>query len=237
MLKVLIVDDEYIARFGLKSCIPWEASGFELVGTADDGISALEIIKEARPHIVIADIKMPRMDGIELLKLTRAFDKNVCFIMLTCLDDVHSVKTAIKAGADDYISKLSMRPEELLSILANMKANIERQVECAVRNEIAKAKQYIAEHVDERITLKQVAKACALSPTYFSSLFKKECHESFVSYVNRIKMERARDLILIEKMQFGEAAYHVGILDNSYFCKLFRKHMGTSPGGLVPKAR
>ena len=65
MVKVLIVDDEYIMRQGLKYMIDWEKEGFEIVGEASNGLEALSLIQKENPHIVICDIVMPMMDGVD----------------------------------------------------------------------------------------------------------------------------------------------------------------------------
>ena len=97
------------------------------------------------------------------------------------------------------------------------------------RQEIHQAKMYVEQHVHEYITLDQVAQVCNMSRSYFSSLFKKETGEGLNDYINRRKMERARDLMLHRRMKAYEAAYAIGLNDESYFSKLFKKHMGVSP--------
>lgn len=67
MVKVLIVDDEAVVRIGLKSMIDWKTNGFDLVGEAPNGEKALELIESQQPDIVLTDIKMPAMDGLELI--------------------------------------------------------------------------------------------------------------------------------------------------------------------------
>jgi len=100
------------------------------------------------------------------------------------------------------------------------------------RPEIEVLKKYIAEHMEENISLEEAARVCGISRTYFSSLFKKETGEHFSDYLNRVKMEKARELILLKNMRSSEAAYHVGIVDESYFSKLFRKYLGVNPSQL-----
>ena len=89
MLKVLIVDDEAIVRVGLKSMIEWEAHGFELIGEAKDGRSALEMIQAHYPDVVITDLKMPVMDGLALIraiKERRYHAELWCFPVMTILN-------------------------------------------------------------------------------------------------------------------------------------------------------
>lgn len=68
MYRALIVDDEDIIKIGLKTIIDWEQLGFEIVGTAEDGLEAIKKVEELSPDLIITDIIMPRMDGIELME-------------------------------------------------------------------------------------------------------------------------------------------------------------------------
>lgn len=124
MTRVLIVDDELIVRVGIKTMIDWDKNGFEIVGDAADGEEALSKIFTLNPHIVLTDIKMPKLDGIELIKRIREKNKNIKIVVLSCYNDFDLVKQAMKMGASDYILKLSIRKEELLEVMNNLKIQI-----------------------------------------------------------------------------------------------------------------
>jgi len=117
LLKILIVDDEFLIRVGIKSCIDWEQNGFDVVGLAENGIQALELMDRVLPDIVMTDIKMPNMDGLELIHKIRERFPHVKIIVLSCHNELEFVKRAMKLGAEDYILKLSMEPAALLEVL------------------------------------------------------------------------------------------------------------------------
>lgn len=121
-IRILIVDDDTIIRVGLKSLIDWEGNGFLLVGEAKDGRQALALTEQRHPDIIISDIKMPDMDGIGLLEelSRRKFDGRV--LVLSGYDDFSLVKRAIKLGAEDYLLKLNLDPEELMRCLREIAA-------------------------------------------------------------------------------------------------------------------
>lgn len=125
MIKVLLADDELVVRIGIKSMIDWNANGFEIVGEAVDGLDALDKIEKYNPHVLLTDIKMPRMDGIELIKNVKEKYKKIQIIVLSCHNDFEYVKDAMKLGASDYILKLSMRVDDLLNVMNSLKLNIE----------------------------------------------------------------------------------------------------------------
>lgn len=128
-MNVLIVDDEPIIRMGLKSLVDWEENGFRLVGEASDGLEALEWIRREQVDIVITDIRMPKMDGLELMREVKTVNDDVGMLVLSCLDDFAFVKEAMKLGAQDYILKPTMEPDELLAILQSVRTKLgeERQ--------------------------------------------------------------------------------------------------------------
>ena len=117
MLKVLLVDDEPVILEGLKVMIDWEQEGLQVVGSATDGMEAFRMIRELSPDIVITDIKMPRMSGLELLERVREKgDKQTGFIVLTGFDDFSYARRALKLEAIDYLLK-PVEKKELLGAL------------------------------------------------------------------------------------------------------------------------
>ncbi|SDD06293.1 two-component system, response regulator YesN [Paenibacillus sp. UNCCL117] len=126
MLKVMIVDDEALVRIGIKSCIEWEKHDMEFVGQAEDGEQALELIKRVSPDIVLTDILMPNMDGIQLIERIAETFPHIKVIVLSCHSEMDAVKRAMRLGAQDYILKLSMQPENLLDVLKKTKVEIEK---------------------------------------------------------------------------------------------------------------
>lgn len=132
MLKVIIVDDEPYIVQGLSMIIDWNTAGYEIIGTANDGEEALELIKSMDPDLVITDIKMPIMTGLELLEKVRVekiTDAN--FVILSGYNDFEYAKTAIRFGSIDYLVK-PIDKEELLGVLErvrNTTVRVERQEE------------------------------------------------------------------------------------------------------------
>lgn len=104
-MKVLLVDDEMITLKMLKSIIPWERLGLELLGTADDGEEAYRKVLREMPDIIISDIRMKNMDGLELVKKVRAISENVKIILMSGYADFDYVKEAIWYGCSNYILK------------------------------------------------------------------------------------------------------------------------------------
>lgn len=126
-MNLLIVDDEPIIRVGLRTLVDWEANGFRLVGEAADGREAVQVMRDIPVDILITDILMPGMDGLELIRRTRSEWGDIGILVLSCLDDFTYVKEAMKLGASDYVLKPTMEPDELISVLKEMKSALVKQ--------------------------------------------------------------------------------------------------------------
>lgn len=104
MLKLLIVDDEPYTRRGLLH-FDWAKYGIEVAGEADDGLSALEQAKRLKPDLVLTDVRMPDMDGLEMIRRIREMHLHIKFIIMSAYNEIDYVKSALKLGAQDYILK------------------------------------------------------------------------------------------------------------------------------------
>jgi two-component system response regulator YesN len=124
MTKLLLVEDEFLVRLGLKTFIPWEEFGFELIGEAVDGLDALSILAENSCDLLITDISMPNMDGITLMERVKDLYPHIKILILSNYNDFQYVKRALQLGASDYILKLTMQPEELQTKLQQIREEI-----------------------------------------------------------------------------------------------------------------
>ena len=112
MYKLLIVDDEPLVQVGVRSMLNWGKLDIEVIGTAANGRTALDIIEEKHPDIVITDIKMPVIDGLELVRLCRERygERDPHFIFLTSYEEFQLARQAIVYGVSDYLVKLELSP-------------------------------------------------------------------------------------------------------------------------------
>ena len=113
MIKILIVDDEYIMRQGLRYMIQWEEEGYQIVGEAVNGKEALERIEELKPHMILCDIVMPVMDGVDFAAVVHKMYPQIQIIILSGYDKFEYVKQACLNGVSDYILKPSLNPDVL----------------------------------------------------------------------------------------------------------------------------
>ncbi len=116
-IKVLIADDEPMMRTAYRSLLDWERNGFVLSGCARNGKEALELVKKEGADIIITDLKMPIMSGLELISAVRAERSDIKFVVVSGFDDFHLVKEAYTLGASDYFLKFEIEPEVILGKL------------------------------------------------------------------------------------------------------------------------
>lgn len=124
MWTILLVEDEVFVREAIREILDWESHGFCVVGEAGNGNEALSAIVDLKPDVVIADIVIPGMDGIELLKETRKAGIRSRFIMLTAMNQFDYARDALQYGASNYLLKLSLNDDVLLESLARIKEDL-----------------------------------------------------------------------------------------------------------------
>ncbi len=122
--KLLIIDDDHMIRNGIKNAICWQEHGIYAVETAENGEEGQEVFRTFMPDIILTDIRMPGMDGLELLKTVRESNPDVKVIILSGYDDFSYARTALKYGAFDYLLKTA-NIEELQNVIIKAKQSID----------------------------------------------------------------------------------------------------------------
>jgi len=137
MLKVFLVEDEFVVREGIKRNIDWQANGYEFCGEAGDGELAFPMIQKLKPDIVITDIRMPFMDGLELSRLIKKEFPWIEIIILTGFEEFEYAKEAISLGVAKYLLK-PISGDELLGEIADIAEKInEKKKEREIREKYA----------------------------------------------------------------------------------------------------
>lgn len=346
-MKIVIADDEVLVRKGISMTIPWEELGINEVFEAADGQQALDIITTYPIDILLTDIKMPKLTGLQLLEKVSEISPNTVNIVLSCVNDMECVREAMKFNkAVDYIPKLTMNTDELKSVIRrattfvknteidnreqskkhmlsffeaehenNLRRSLEYETEeelhrilhqifesavilgkdwrssseweeianvfisvgkkyaiykkelildrlaavmceaeslkeleeqmysmaMEIREEIHEEKkksydksiqvasEYIAINYKKNLKLGEVAEHIGMSESYFSRYFKRVMGEGFSEYLNKIRIERAQELLKNRKVTMQEAAEEVGYSNAAYFTQIFKNLTGVSP--------
>lgn len=124
MIPVLLVEDEFLVRLGLKTCVPWEELGYRVVAEADSAETAVPAYEAHRPRLVITDIRLPCKSGLELMQELRALDPSLRFIIISALDDFSIAQQAIEIGVEGYFVKGDWDTEKLAHLLGELRRTV-----------------------------------------------------------------------------------------------------------------
>lgn len=355
----ILIDDEAWTRDALRRLGNWDALGIDIIAEASDGEYGLEIISRLQPDMIVTDVKMPHMNGIELLQILRSRGSRAQVIFVSGYDDYTFMHGAMKLQAMDYLLK-PVKPEELNELLArcireldaqntgkgfekldlygfmnvdwvqgyrslheavyeSLRADneallrarfkglldfisgqggsISRSLEiciyydlhsalqrfilesgysldtvfgekspsfvfsndCTFKNmldfveslyaeaqktvarlvksknriDVQRVKQYIDSNYLNRITLEETAARFYVSKEYLSKVFKMDTGDSFSGYVTGLKMKKAEELLLVDRIPIKDISQMTGYADPSHFYKAFKKYYGMTPGDML----
>ncbi|SFT06656.1 response regulator [Paenibacillus sp. BC26] len=250
-MKLLIADDEHIIREGLREGIAWSEFGIEEVYGAENGVEALELYRAHEPEIVITDIRMPGIDGLELSRQIRAISDRTRIIVLSGYSDFQYAKQAIGFGVSEYELK-PVKIKSLTALVDRLKDAVleEKRIEEELREAeslrkrlseekvermphrhptIAMAIAYMQEHYAQDLTAELLASHVDISPNYFSHLFKKETGVTFSEFSNKIRIAEAKKLLAGSNLMAYSIMEMVGFTNYKYFIQVFKKLEGVSP--------
>lgn len=246
MYRLLIVDDEPLVRRGIKSLVDFDTLQITEVMEAINGEDALRKFEESPPDIVLADINMPKMDGLSFAEKAKKVKPSVKIALITGYDYFDYALQAIKIGVDDYILKPVSKNDvhEVLQKLIEKIQSTETQKEVQkTLNSLLEKNQggtedtyktLIQDILDRELSnsefsLKALSDELGYSSGYLSGLFKKLYGTTFQDYLIKQRMEKAKLLLLSTDLKNYEIADSIGISDVNYFSARFKKVVGESP--------
>ena len=255
MMRLIIAEDKELARHELETTVPWEDWGFVLVGAAEDGVRALELLRDRHADIVITDIRMPGMDGMALMRTAIASTVSPpLFIILSGHADFAYAREALRLGAFDYLVK----PIDDAELEATMRRAAQEilsrsqtaSLELAARDDpavgivrdllqdrqpgpgdayVEAALTDIGERYMMDLSADSVAGRLKISGDHLTRLFKRSTGLTFNEYLTRFRMRRAMELLRDPSVRIGEVADLCGYRDARSFSTLFRQTVGLTP--------
>lgn len=237
MLNVYIVEDEYFIRAELLEIIDWSKYGFKIVGQATNGKEAYEYLKNNNVDLIITDIEMPFLTGIELVSKLREEDINTEIVFLTAYSEFTYAQQGVKLGVIDYLLK-PVEEDQLIRCLEKVFSKINNKEEPLdestinigyKKNIILKAQEYIRQNIAENITLAAISDYLNISKNYFCTLYKKETGENLSDSIAKEKIKIAKEMLTKDNLKVYEVCDRLGYLDTTSFSKMFRKVVGVTP--------
>lgn len=238
-LSIMLVDDEKLILDGLKKLYSWEKNGYMLTGEAMDGIAAIELALKLRPDIILLDINIPFLNGLEVIKKLKPTLSKTKYIIVSGYDDYKLMRTAIKLQTSDYLLK-PIQPSELHSTLQHVREEIFDQIHTFQSGSSQKKlenhstlyeqmTEYIDRHLEEKLSLSRLSEEFSMSADYISNFFKKMGGINFTDYLNTRRIARAKTLLKTTDWSIGIISEYVGFSDYRYFNKVFRNYLHMTP--------
>jgi Response regulator containing CheY-like receiver domain and AraC-type DNA-binding domain len=241
--KVLVIDDEPYMLEGWKTMIDWNAYGFELCAAASDGEEALKIAAAARPDLVFTDIRMPGIDGIDLIRKLReeplpGSGYRPKIVIMSGYPEFDYVKRAMPYKIERYMLK-PLIPDEIHGLLSELAAGLAEPVTDGAANAggtaesydgaVGRVIEYAKEHYRETIRITRLARLVGHHPAYLGHLFKQKTGYSVQEYVHRLRVAEARELLRRTDHKIAFIAKRLGYHDPDAFTEKFKAMVGVTP--------
>ena len=230
MYKIFLADDEIWVIMGLKKLIEKIGAPFQVVGEASNGVMALEEIEKKKPDVLITDIRMPGMDGLELMKEIRKKKLDTKVVLVSGYAEFDYAQKAIRMGAVDYLLK-PVEAETFAKVLENLEKMLderggkqeEQPEEILNPSALENIVEEIQARYNENITLTGFSEKHNISAGHLSNLLKERLGMSFSEYITAKRVQKAKELLADERLSVEKVANEVGYKDYFYFTKVFKK--------------
>ncbi|MBQ3089951.1 MAG: response regulator [Oscillospiraceae bacterium] len=248
--KLLIVEDEDIIRRGLVYSVDWQSLGCTQILQAADGQEAVELIRTQRPDIIVMDLNIPFLNGIQVLEQCRE-EQSYSAIILTGYGDLAYARQAFRVGAVRFLLK-PVNFDELEEAVEAAKEDCRRrqaydrlrqgegeaelpdllaeaEPELARSDVIRRILQEVEARYSEKLTIRELATQFHYSETFLIHKFKEEMKMGFNGYLTRYRLQKAMGLLGSGQDQINQIAEQCGFPNVKYFNTVFRKHVGCLP--------
>lgn len=237
--RTLVAEDEEIARRVLRLLCERSRCPVEVACEARTGRQMLEARAQTHPDIILMDVVIPGMDGLETARLVRARYPGTKVTIVSAHDTFNYAQQTLRAGAVDYLLK-PVRPEQLEAFLTRLCAELDEERAVLFRallpqesanppphaHLLRRAREFIAAHYAHSLSLEELARQVALSPSYFSRILKQEMGCTFTEYLTRVRMAGARRLLRTTTLSLAEISSAIGYQNPKYFSAVFKAREG-----------
>jgi len=239
---LIIAEDEQMILDDIADEVEQSGLGFQIVGKTFNGADALKLVRSLRPDVLLTDVKMPVMDGLELAERARAENPDLLIVIISGYDDFAYAQKAIKCGVSDYLQK-PLSANALRETLATLKQTIDKRRKTAlppirisvtdatfVSQKVIEAEKYIREHFSDKIDFERLLSALNYNVAYLGRAFRKRFGSTPQQYQRRLRIDEAMRLIAAyPELDVNTVGQTVGYGDGHYFSRVFKATTGKSP--------
>lgn len=239
--RIIVVEDEAPIRRNLCTKIESSTSRFEISGIFKNGKQALDTIREEQPHVVLTDIKMPLMGGLELTRKIHSHFPEILIAIISGYNDFEYAREAMKYQVTDYLSK-PVDIDELRQLLHELEIRLDKTNPDLNRNaeDLLKSRndlsivedicRYLSIHFTEIISIKDITLHFNCPQEYICRIFKKEKNVSLQHYLIEMKIREAKKILrTYDELDIQSVGELVGYPDPYYFSRIFKKYTSLSP--------
>lgn len=233
MYKIIIVDDEEKIREGIANLFPWNSIGFQVVDAFADGASAMAYLRDNPVDVVLTDIRMPVMDGMQLAEALRDRE-HIKIVLFSSYQNFEYARAAIVNRVADYLLK-PIKYAQLLECFGRIKKALDEEKHIVEEHSrtyyeqiVDKVKRYIEQQYRDA-TLDKAAILVKFHPSYLSRIFKEKSGIGFSDYLLSIRMKKASELLRDIQYRTYEIAYLVGYDNPKNFSRAFKTFYKMSP--------
>lgn len=254
MLKLVIAEDEDIIRMGLVQTVDWQSMGVEVAGDAADGSEALRLVQELQPDVLLTDIRMPCLSGLELAEKVLELGLATRVVFLTSYAEFAYAREALRLQAVDYLLK-PIEERELHRVMAKIASELSEQPQKAnpkqdiaakdmaqdltewlvllhepgLNPHVRKALERIAADYGKHISIESMAEELSVSTSYLSRKLKEATGHTFGGLLARYRLQEALKLLREGEYRVYEVAERTGFGEYKNFCQTFKKYLHESP--------
>lgn len=234
LYSLLIVEDEKMEREALASIVPWQELGFRVVGALRDGVECLEYLKANVPDVILTDIRMTRISGIEIARFIKEQELNTQIVFMSGHRDFEYARQAVELGVAQYLLKPIPLPT-LREVFTQLRQKLDRRngpegsPKAKYSRSAERVLQYIQAHFNEDLTLNTIAEKLYLNPGYISRTVKEQTGKNCTDIIAELRIQRAVWLLENTRLYVYEVAEQVGYKNLKYFYRIFKKYTGKAP--------
>lgn len=222
--NLAIVDDEYSIRTNIKQLFPWEELGFNVIGTFPNGLKAFSFIITHEVDVVLTDIRMPIMDGLELTEKLKALGFIMPVVLLSAYDDFAYARKAIEVGAMDYLIK-PVSYNEIIKCFENVKFKLQNR-------EYSLCKSDFEKQMHKKLncfSIEQIASELHCTSLQLKKFIQNEYGKSISELINEIRMKKAKTMLSIPGLHISEISESLGYANPNNFSRAFFLFYGEKP--------
>ncbi len=233
--RVIVADDEKLIAKNISKNIEKANDAFEVIGIANDGLEAYELSSKLLPDVVFSDIKMPELDGLELIKRLYSEFPKIKTVIISGFDDFEFARTALRNHAVDYLLK-PISLADLKNTLHKLEEKLLAEQQELVHRSgdspgeiVEKIMEYLRQNYNKNISFTKISEQYNFSSAYLTKIFKEYSGKTPGKYLFDYRMKMAKKLLRDTDLSVKDIAEQVGFPDPFHFSKSFKNATGLCP--------